>query len=244
MSFIIGGQFNDSLLGFDNETDAMFGEAGNDTLRGFGGFDFIVGGDGNDLLDGGGGSSDDLIGGNGNDTLFGGEGADHLYGDNNIGATGEFIGFQTGNDSLLGDNGNDTLEGGKGDDVLLGLADNDRLIGVNTPDSNPGSLEKDTLTGGTGADVFVLGKGTKAFYSAGGKLDFAVITDLNPFGVDTIELPANRQTLFKTVPTGIGNFGDSRSDIGIFVKTSHGDDLIAVIADKTATVVQPALRFV
>jgi Ca2+-binding RTX toxin-like protein len=57
---------------------ALFGEAGDDTLRGGKARDTIFGGLGNDLLDGGDGD-DVLWGGLGNDTLIGGRGFDLLF---------------------------------------------------------------------------------------------------------------------------------------------------------------------
>jgi uncharacterized delta-60 repeat protein len=119
-----GGAGNDLIVA-DEQMDLpvqLFGNAGNDTLRGSGGNDNLDGGDGNDLLDGregndslvGGGGMDVLRGGKGNDSLCGGEGNDLLVGDD-------------GNDMLFGGGGTDILHGGKGNDTLNGGAGKDYM---------------------------------------------------------------------------------------------------------------------
>jgi len=59
---------------------ALYGEAGNDLIRGGGGNDYIEGGTGDDILEGKGG--DDLVaGGLGADQIYGGTGKNTLIGD-------------------------------------------------------------------------------------------------------------------------------------------------------------------
>ncbi|WP_395945390.1 Ig-like domain-containing protein, partial [Brevundimonas sp.] len=74
-----GTSGSDTLNGADNastqQSDRLYGYAGNDTLNGGAGNDLLRGGAGNDLLNGGTGN-DLLIGGTGNDTLTGGAGQD------------------------------------------------------------------------------------------------------------------------------------------------------------------------
>jgi Ca2+-binding RTX toxin-like protein len=80
--------------GFEEDSDIIFGESGDDDLQGGNGRDFIDGGKGNDNIDGNAGE----------DQLFGGRGADHLYG--------------------AGDLDPDTLKGGDGRNVcFLGPGD-------------------------------------------------------------------------------------------------------------------------
>jgi Ca2+-binding RTX toxin-like protein len=81
------------LVGSINGT----GNAGDNTIVGYGAGEHIIdGGAGNDLL----------VGGTSNDTLLGGAGNDALYGGD-------------GNDILRGQDGNNTLDGGAGNDTLF-----------------------------------------------------------------------------------------------------------------------------
>lgn len=178
MANIIGNNNNNTLVG-TSSADFIDGLQGNDNLSGRNGNDNIQGREGNDTLNGENGN-DSLNGGSGNDRLLGGSGSDRLFG-------------EIGNDSLDGGAGNDTLTGGTGNDTLRGGAENDVLLGVftNSP-LPPGFGETDNLTGGTGADRFVLGNATTAFYddnntTTPGLGDLAIITDFNP-SQDRIEL--------------------------------------------------------
>jgi Ca2+-binding RTX toxin-like protein len=95
---ITGSQGNDTLNGYADQNDTIYGLGGNDIIRGLGGDDIIYGGDGIDII-----SGDD-----GNDWLHAGtdsNGAFHgsLYGGN-------------GDDTMLGD-GIDFMEGGAGNDL-------------------------------------------------------------------------------------------------------------------------------
>jgi uncharacterized delta-60 repeat protein len=83
----------------------VFGEAGNDFIKGSRGSDVLHGGDGNDLLVGYHGN-DSLFGGAGNDTLMGGRGRDYLDGGD-------------GKDLLIGGDCSDVLIGGAGDDTFV-----------------------------------------------------------------------------------------------------------------------------
>lgn len=78
-----------------NNSDTLYGGAGNDTIYGQDDADTLYGEDGDDTLDGG-VDDDNLSGGAGNDTLIGGQ----------------------GNDTLNGDGGYDILNGGLGDDII------------------------------------------------------------------------------------------------------------------------------
>lgn len=68
------GSGNDSLVGLANKHNALYGNAGNDTLIGNNYTDHLTGGDGNDVLDGGtsvrGTGADQLFGGLGNDVYI------------------------------------------------------------------------------------------------------------------------------------------------------------------------------
>ncbi|MGF1497394.1 MAG: cadherin-like domain-containing protein [Elainellaceae cyanobacterium] len=89
-----------------------------------------------------------------------------------------------GTNTQLGTEGNSTLIGGSGDDTL---------IGVNPNGLAPGSSEVDVLTGQGGADTFVLGDVTRAYYNDGtsttpGLEDYALVRDFNGSEGDRIQL--------------------------------------------------------
>ncbi|MGP4113921.1 calcium-binding protein [Streptomyces sp. 4N509B] len=109
----LGGPGDDTLTGFhddfiaygDDGDDAIYANAGSQSLYGGRGHDVIESGDGPDLVYGN--SGEDLIrGGRGSDDLFGGPDDDTVY----------------------GNSGNDLLRGGGGDDVLSGGPDVDDVI--------------------------------------------------------------------------------------------------------------------
>ena len=91
---IIGSKENDDIRGYNDFSNIIKGNGGDDTLYGGNINDTIYGGDGNDRL----------YGGRGNDTLMGQDGDDELNGGD-------------GNDVLEGGSGNDTLDGGDGEDT-------------------------------------------------------------------------------------------------------------------------------
>ena len=82
----------------------------------------------------------------------------------------------SGNDHLIGNGGHDTIKGGAGNDVINGT---DQIVA--------GYLERDVLEGGPGADQFVLGDETQAYYATGGAQDYAVIQDFNSI-LDNLQL--------------------------------------------------------
>jgi Ca2+-binding RTX toxin-like protein len=133
-----GGPGNDSVSVFNSGcSNIIIGGIGNDGLAGGGGDDLLLGGPGHDVLGGG----------TGDDTLRGGEGIDmagfgsdfesrSVHADL---ATGIATGW--GTDSLVAIEG---LVGGAGDDVLIGNAQNNRLLGL---------FGDDMLDGGGGVDT-------------------------------------------------------------------------------------------
>jgi Ca2+-binding RTX toxin-like protein len=137
----------------------MFGDAGDDTMRGFVGNDVMNGGGDDGSVDGGQGN-DDLAGGDGSDTVLGGDGRDTLSG--GLGA-----------DTLTGGDGDDRLDDGGGRDVLTGGAGQDvfRWDSVNVDpalhDSFPSAAARDLVTDfDTGSSQPVVGY-------VGDKLDFS-----------------------------------------------------------------------
>ncbi|MDX6804955.1 cadherin-like domain-containing protein [Terrihabitans rhizophilus] len=194
---------DDALKGSIFKANSIFGDAGNDTIRGGFRADRLDGGDGNDEINGGfgddvinGDAGDDLLnGGSGKDTLNGGVGDDVLNG----GIGNDKLPGGEGNDELYGGIGNDTLEGGAGDDLLNGGLGNDRLNG---------GEGDDVLTGGFRNDTFVFSKNSGA----------DVITDFGR-GRDVIDL----------AELDFGDFDDVRSattqtEDGVMISLDDGDD--------------------
>ena len=95
-----------ALIIGNDQTNILFGTAGEDTITGLGGDDYLEGQGGHDILNGG----------DGNDALSGGEGDDNQNG-------------EAGNDYLHGDKGNDTIDGGEGVDTYISNY-SDRTIGL------------------------------------------------------------------------------------------------------------------
>ncbi|MEH2176851.1 choice-of-anchor I family protein [Nostoc sp.] len=142
--------------------------------------------------------SDRVIGTNTSELIDGGTGNDYLDGKGGI-------------DVLLGGDGNDTILGGIGSDALSGGNGNDRLVGW-----GGSTNEIDLLNGEQGADTYVLGDATSAFYISSRNNDYADI--LNFQASDRIQLK------------GVANnylLGSVRSAVGIF--TNNGTELIAVV---------------
>lgn len=134
---------DDTLHGSGNVTavDYLYGDAGNDSIYGFGGVDHLRGGDGDDTIYGGDGA-DTIYGDYGEDTLSGGAGADYVYGHDD-----------TGNDNtknyIRGGDGSDHLYGGPYSDAICGDADSDYLYGGTGSDTLYGSAAVgDYVSGG------------------------------------------------------------------------------------------------
>jgi Ca2+-binding RTX toxin-like protein len=139
---VYGNGGNDSISGgnafmseFGNAfggNDSLYGQEGNDIIRGLGGDDVLIGGTGNDLLDGG--NNDDTLDGNaGNDQIIGGLGNDLARGDE-------------GNDVILGGGGDDRISGGLGSNTLSGeLGDDVIYVGSGS----------NAVNGGDGIDYIV-----------------------------------------------------------------------------------------
>ena len=140
------------------EGSTLYGQKGDDTLRGGTGIDLLWGGKGDDVLMGG-ANWDYLEGGFGADVIDGGDGFDsaryelsdagvtidlatgaaeggHAEGDTLTGIEGVFgsnyadhLTGDAGHNNLIGADGDDTLDGGAGDDNLQGRAGADLLDG-------------------------------------------------------------------------------------------------------------------
>ncbi len=183
---------NWTLDGGNNDTfgtdlsDLIFGEGGNDTLRGSStgtsttDNDSLYGGAGNDSLDGG--TGNDLInGGSGADTLVGGDGADTLsYVGDTAGVTVTIntnptlgIGGDAQGDSIAASSF-EALEGGSGNDSLTATVLNATMVGnagadtlvQNTSGSNSldGGTGNDSLASGAGNDSLIGGAGDDVLF--------------------------------------------------------------------------------
>jgi Ca2+-binding RTX toxin-like protein len=98
-------------VGKENIQNLMYGNGGNDTLKGGNQSDIIYGDDYENKLIG----VDYLYGYEGNDMLYGGKGNDMLFGGDN-------------NDTLYGGDDDDRLYGGTGEDKLYGQKGNDTYV--------------------------------------------------------------------------------------------------------------------
>lgn len=144
--------------------ERMFGNTGDNVIRGFGGNDILSGGLGHDTL----------FGDKGDDTLFGGSGADILSGGTGIdtasyanAATGVIAdltnpGVNTGDalrdsyfsiENLQGTLFGDSLRGNSQANVLQGFSGNDTLAGQGGNDTLIGGAGGDRLSGSTGIDT-------------------------------------------------------------------------------------------
>jgi uncharacterized delta-60 repeat protein len=121
--YAIGGEGDDwiEVAGGITADAWLYGDSGNDRLKGGAGRLVATGGEGDDWIEAAGGITTDawLFGGPGNDRLKGGAGNDVL-----VGGYGE--------DLLVGGDGRDLLIGGNGADRLVGNAQDDILIAGRT----------------------------------------------------------------------------------------------------------------
>ena len=175
---------------------AIYGGAGNDTLRSGGGNDTLFGGNGNDLLydDG---SASTLDGGSGNDLYYVRNGQTQVLKNSGAGSAsvqayvgwtataGQYIDYVhvnvaagltlAANDLgtwLEGNVGDDTLVGGAGNDYLDGGAGNNRIYGGAGNDTLVGGAGVSTMDGGDGNDTyFVNNSGDQVIEAAGGGID-------------------------------------------------------------------------
>lgn len=168
----LGTSGNDTLMGYRNQDDRIYGGAGDDQIWGQAGNDLLVGGDGADYLDGSIGS-DRLEGGTGNDSLIGGQGADVMLG----GAGDDYYAVDNVNDQVieLANEGDDFIRttvsytlgahvermasDGSANLVLTGNELANGLWGNAGDNVLAGLLGNDYLSGGTGNDVYVFNLG-------------------------------------------------------------------------------------
>ena len=158
----------------DPETDLpegsiLWGQQGDDALRGGTGQDYLWGGQGDDTLVGGAGR-DYLEGGGGMDVVDGGDHPEAGYGDSvgyelsdagvtiNL-ATGTVQGGHAEGDTLTGI---ESVYGSQHVDHLTGDDGNNLLVGRDGDDTLVGGVGDDFLVGSAGADVLDAGEGIDA----------------------------------------------------------------------------------
>jgi Ca2+-binding RTX toxin-like protein len=236
----VNGTNNADVIVGDALVNGLFGEGGNDTVRGGDGNDSLGGGEGADLLDGGagidtagyGGATASIIAnlaapaGNTNiaagDTYIGVENLsgssfdDRLTGDSGANQLSGQIGNDTligalGADTLIGVAGDDSAQGDGGNDSLNGGGGNDTLAGSVGNDTLVGDAGNDTLDGGDGIDNLNGGAGADAF--RGGIGNDTIVGDV---GNDTINGGAGADRLT----------GGLNSDIFVFLANTEGSDTI------------------
>ncbi|MEM7508456.1 MAG: calcium-binding protein [Pseudomonadota bacterium] len=183
----VGGQVNQTILGFEGD-DTLLGGAGDDVLAGGGGSDSNQGGAGRDTVDfrdspggvsvrlnqGVGFLSDasgdtfagieDVLGSGSDDFIVGEDGANRLVGRD---GADELRGLG-GDDLLLGRAGADTLLGQAGVDTLFGGAGDDDLDGAQGGGLISGGAGNDIVEGGSGADTLFGGAGNDTLEGEGG----------------------------------------------------------------------------
>jgi Ca2+-binding RTX toxin-like protein len=145
-----GSAGKDSLLGdaIDaNSNDTLYGNAGNDVLRGLGGNDKLFGGNGLDILEGGAGN-DRLEGGNGTDWAYYHSAKSAVVVNLSVSVAQKTLG--AGVDSLI------SIEN------LLGSRFNDKLIGNSAQNILRGGEGRDLLIGGAGKDTYQLSESVAA----------------------------------------------------------------------------------
>jgi hypothetical protein len=114
----------------NGRTATIWGDAGNNRIRGTDGPDVIWGGPGRDRIWGGGGA-DIICGGEGSDLIKGEKGRDMLFGDE---GKDRVVGGQ-GADTIDGGRGNDRVSGGFGDDIITSGGGDDLVVGGGGVDS-------------------------------------------------------------------------------------------------------------
>lgn len=214
---ILGGEFDDLLMGSE-DADRIFGFGGGDDLRGGLGDDLIDGGNGDDWIQG-----DGVYGIGGNDTILGGDGADFLAG-------------QGGNDSIEGGAGNDTVYGGEGDDTLLGGAGDDWISGNDGNDVLVSGGGADDLDGGRGDDLLIGHDDGETVWMHGGEGNDTLMPGSGDFaegqaGADTFVLGGPKDV----VPV-IGDFNADEDLIELhFPEGYDGDGHVDLVEDRDGT---------
>ena len=146
-----------------NWANQMFGDAGDDSLRGLGGNDSIDGSAGNNRISGGFGD-DTLLAGPGDDLLSGGSGNDLIrvgYGNDTLqgGLGTDRLSFDMITDPGGVDGNLTTLKATFADAGLMAISGFEDMLGSAFNDTLTGDLGPNWLLGGAGADMLYGGAG-------------------------------------------------------------------------------------
>ncbi|MBN1604604.1 MAG: hypothetical protein JW915_23550, partial [Chitinispirillaceae bacterium] len=141
-----------------DSTLSVYGQSGNDTLRGGSAVDTLVGGDGSDTADYSGlynnvGAIVNLSAGRADDD--GNGSVDTLTGFENVKGSDfdDTITGNNGNNIIIGLGGNDYIDALGGDDLIYGNAGDDTIIGGEGDDFIDGGAGSDSLNGFAGQDI-------------------------------------------------------------------------------------------
>lgn len=237
---IQGSQFDDILMGNNEDYNLLEGFGGNDqlfaigghgnTLRGYAGDDTLHGGAGQDLIVGHEGD-DQLFGHHGNDSLHPGAGIDTVDGGNGIDVV-YYDDSPAGIDIGLG--GQPGIGGHAEGNILLnveklsGSEFNDVLHGTDAADQLFGKEGDDEIYGGAGKDLIFGDKGNDQLFGEAGE------DRLFPgAGLDTIDGGADTDTVYyDRSPTGItinldglpSSGGDAEGDRLINIENVEGSN--------------------
>jgi serralysin len=244
-----GGAGDDTILGGNPSRDGgdyLYGDDGNDVIRGFSMHDGLYGGAGDDVLDGGSYAdvvrgetgNDSLYGGGDNDSIFGNDGDDLIHGDwspfgwvseyQDPRGNGDFIVGGAGADILFGDDGNDVIASETA--TFAGEGPATTMTGV--PDAG---LEHDQLFGGEGNDVLYIGFGDDADGGDGmdalhltlQALTAAAILDAGALLGDTPQQGSGSITSIESLFLTATNFADTiTGSAGATVYGMGGDDVL------------------
>lgn len=216
------GNFGDDLLRGGELDDRFDGGDGNDTLRSAGGDDDLYGNNNDDRMFGGDGN-DTMNGGNGADTIIGDAGDDQL-----LGRAGDDFGRGgDGNDLIYAGANNDWFYGGFGNDTLYGEGGDDRLYGDAGDDEIDGGLGRDVIYTGDGLDVIIFNDAADS--AVGAQRD--VIYDFEQ-GSDLIDVTGVVGGLFSFV--GTGAFTGTANEIRLI--ESGGSTRVQMDTDADGTV--------
>ena len=230
-SNIIKGNGGDDTLYGGNINDTIYGGDGNDRLYGNGGDDTLYGNEGDDILEGGAGN-DTLMGGKGNDSIEGEEGDDIIEGGEGDDDISGYVGDDTlrgneGYDKIYGGSGNDWLYGGDGNDILYGNEGNDTLMGQDGDDELNGGDGNDIIEGGSGNDTLYGGDGEDTYaFARGDGQDTIVYSD----GKDIIKFKsgiAKDDLIFKRITPS-----NPKDNLMIRIKDTEDSILIKNMFDK------------
>jgi Ca2+-binding RTX toxin-like protein len=193
----------------DNKKGAnLFGDAGDDFLKGGIYADYLSGG----------ADKDGLFGGAGNDVLDGGDGDDVVQGED-------------GKDILLGGDGDDNLSGGKGNDFLIGGKGSDTFYDDEDDDIVIASFDDKYIGIGDGNNIFVIGDlvfKNSDFISTASTSDNLSYASLSSAFVSVPATPAaSTLTINGTNATGNNTLAlVGATSTNQLLLTAQGDDLI------------------